>query len=181
MRPTNGNEKNHYEFSKVPQIIVLLLQLWPWLTSSGRSSQSFFSQVVKAKIISGAAWTLKSFITAITTFQWPKWFFPLRKMVRSSVIRIERSQLRCLGSGLRDASLRRCFRHAQPGQGLGADPGHSAETVSSSWPGNALGWPQKSWWRRALLRLKSGLPFFKDSTWTLDQCESHVQTTWSEL
>lgn len=50
------------------------------------------------------------------------------------LLRINRKQLRCLLG---------C--HAQPGGRPGADLGHAGGTMSPGWPGNLLGWPQKSW------------------------------------
>ncbi|KAI3362543.1 hypothetical protein L3Q82_012817, partial [Scortum barcoo] len=52
----------------------------------------------------------------------------------------EVAQCICFGCPL-DASLGRCSRHVPPGGGLGEDPGHTGETMSFSWPGNASGSP----------------------------------------
>uniref|UniRef100_A0A672J4N9 Optineurin n=1 Tax=Salarias fasciatus TaxID=181472 RepID=A0A672J4N9_SALFA len=56
---------------------------------------------------------------------------------------------------LLDASLGRFSGHVPPGGHPGEDPGHAGETMSLSWPGNALGSSRKSW-RKCLGTGKSG-------------------------
>uniref|UniRef100_A0A8C6NV79 Troponin T, slow skeletal muscle n=1 Tax=Nothobranchius furzeri TaxID=105023 RepID=A0A8C6NV79_NOTFU len=41
--------------------------------------------------------------------------------------------------------LVRFLRHVQPGGDLKEDPGHAGGTMSHGWPGNALGFPRRSW------------------------------------
>lgn len=60
----------------------------------------------------------------------------------------------------------RCFGHVPPGRDP-EHPGHAGGTMFFGWPGNALGFPRKSW-AKCLERAKSG-PLYLVPDWVEGQ------------